>query len=356
MERKITGKFVLLILVATIAIFAFAGCAKEEAAAAEPEVKSAEASDTANTADRLTKELNIGYVTMTLAADSNSRAFAAFEKEAKEKGWKVYMTDAAGDIVKVSEGVMNYVGQKVDVIVITCAEITPIQEGLDAAKSEGIPVFCIDTGIDDDGAVVVNVTSNCWAMGAEVASQIVNKLHGQGNVCIIDMPTLYVHRYRADTARAVFESEDNPGIKILDTEAVTVANWETGSYDVMAAWLTKYGNDIDAVFGTWDGIGWSVAKAASDAGYTKDDMFTMTIDGTSQAYDMIRNGEPFGGVVAQNFGGWATRTADLIDDIVVQGKAVASVVPESRVIYVPHKWIDETNVPPKGADPESIFE
>ncbi|HAK46619.1 MAG TPA: hypothetical protein DCO79_11970 [Spirochaeta sp.] len=353
MIRNFSKNVVLLIVVTAIVMFAFAGCAKEKAAAEEPTVQAAETTDVGTA--KVTKELKIGYVSMMIAADSNSRAYDSFEKEAEAKGWEIFLTDAAGDIVKVSESVMNYVSQKVDVIVITCAEITPIQEGLDAAKKAGIPVFCIDTGIDDGGAVVVNVTSNCWAMGAEAAAQIVNKLHGKGNVCIIDMPTLYVHRYRADTARAVFESADNPGIKILDTEAVTVANWETGSYDIMSAWLTKYGDDIDAVFGTWDGIGWSVAKAAADSGYTKDNMFVMTIDGTSQTYDMIRNGEPFGGVVAQNFGGWASKTAELIDEIVVQGKSAENVVPESKVIYVPHTWIDETNLPAKGADPQSIF-
>ncbi len=347
----------VLLLVAVALSIACISCKNENPAELEVKEVAAQEVVVADTSDApaKTKELNIGYVSMMMAADSNSRAYDAFKKESDARGWNLYMTDAAGDIVKVSEGLMNYVSQQVDVIVVTCAEITPIQEGLDAAKRAGIPVFSMDSGIDKDGAVIANVTSNCWAMGAEVASQIVDYLHGEGNVCIIEMPTLYVHRYRADAARGVFNSDDNKGINILDTEAVTVANWETGSYDVMTAWLTKYGNEIDAVLGTWDGIGWSVAKAVEDAGFTKDDIFTMCIDGTSQTYDMIRNGQPFVSVAAQNFGGWAEKTVDLIDQIVVQGKAVEEAVPQSRVVYIPHKWIDSTNVPPKGASPASVF-
>lgn len=350
MRKQISKFFVLMtVVVLLMAIFSI-GCTKE--AEEEPVVQATEETQVEVAA---TKELKIGYVSMMMAADSNSRAYDTFEKEAEAKGWKVFMTDAAGDIVKVGEGVMTYVGQGVDAIVITCGEITPIDDGLKAAKKAGIPVFCMDTGVDDGGAVIANVTSNCWAMGAEVAAQMVNNLHGKGNVCIIDMPTLYVHRYRADTARAVFESSDNPDIHILATDSVTVATWESGSYEIMTAWLAKYGDDIDAVFGTWDGIGWSVAKAIADAGFNKDNMFTMSIDGTVQTYDMIRKGDPFIGVTAQSFGGWAKKTVEIIDDILVQGKAVDSVVPPSKVIYVSHKWIDGTNVPPQGADPESVF-
>ena len=352
MNKRFSWILILSLATVLLLTFSFTSCTKGKTAAKEPATKTAVKTQTVKKA---TKELKIGYVSMMMAADSNSRAYAAFKTGAEARGWKLFMTDAAGDIVKVSEGVMNYVGQKVDAIVICCGEITPIKEGLEAAKKAEIPVFCMDTGIDKGGAVVANVTSNCWAMGAEVAAQMVNNLHGKGNICIIDMPTLYVHRYRADTARAVFESSDNPDIHILAIDSVTVANWEKGSYDIMTAWLTKYGDKIDAVFGTWDGIGWSASKAIVDAGFSRKNMFVMAIDGTTQTYDMIRNGEPFMGVVAQNFGGWATKTVELIDDIMVQGKSAEKVVPSSRTIYVPYKWIDGSNVPPQGADPESIF-
>lgn len=349
-NKALSTALVAFLCVAALSLLT-TGCAKEEAAADAPAQEEVKTADDA----KVTKELKVGYVTMMMAADSNSRAYDAFIKESDRLGWEVFITDAAGDIVKVSDGIQNYVGQQVDVIIVCCAEITPIKDGLMAAKKSGIPVFCMDTGVDTEGAVVANVTSNCWSMGAEVASHIVDHLNGTGNVCIIDIPTLNVHRYRADMARAVFNSPDNPGINILAEDSVTVANWEAGSYEIMTAWLTKYGDEIDAVFGTWDGIGWSVSKASADAGYTKDDIITMSIDGTTQTYDMIRNGEPFIGVAAQNFGGWAVKTAELIDSIVVQGMPAESVVPDSKVIYIPHKWIDKTNVPPVGADPASIF-
>jgi len=356
MKKRKALLFGLIVVLTILSLVVITSCNDSKKEAEKEKEAVEETQETPEESKKETqKELKIGYVTMMMAADSNSRAYDAFEKKAKEKSWKVFMTDAAGDIVKVSEGVMNYVSQGVDVVIISCAEITPIGEGLKAAKDAGIPVFSLDTGVDEDGAVVANVTSNGWAMGAEVAAQMVNHLNGKGNVCIIDIPTLNVHRYRADTARAVFESSDNPDIKILAQDSVTVSNWESGSYEIMNAWITKYGNEIDAVFGTWDGIGWSVAKAAADSGFEKEDMFAMAIDGTRQTYDMIRSGKPFTGVVAQDFGGWALKTVELIDDIVVKGKSADEVVPTGRIIYVPHKWIDATNVPEQGADPQSIF-
>lgn len=352
-------KKVGIVLLVALSLLIFVSCTKNEVQEEKVGTDTITVKDTVVSDDSQVtaqKALNIGYVTNSLAADSNARAYNAFEKVAKEKGWKVNLTDAQGNIVKMNEGIMNYVGMKVDAIIIACAEVEPLEGAYDAAKAAGIPVFSIDTGLDKNGAILVNVTSSSYTMGAEVATQVVDRLHGEGNVVIMQMPTIKPHRNRIEAAKGVFNSVDNQGINIIEEEALTAANWEKNSYDTMNTWLIKYGDKIDAVIASADPIAWRSTQAIIDSGFTKDDMFLMTIDGTEQAYDMIRDGAPLTGVCAQNFSGWADKTADIIDKILVQGKLPEEVIPSSKIVYVEYKWIDETNVPDKGhTSDEELF-
>ncbi len=198
-------------------------------------------------------------------------------------------------------------------------------------------------------------------MGGFLGSQMIDRIRatrkgdGPSYVAIIGMNDLYVHRQRQQMIEAVVNSPENPDIKLLATENVTVMNWQTASYDIAKAWIAKYGKQLSAIIGTWDGISWGIARAVADSGYTKDDIFTMSIDGSEQTYDMIRKGMPFVGVIAQNFGGWAAVMGDAIQAVVVEHKDPKNVVPASRTVYVPYVWVDATNVPAAGQG-NDVFE
>ena len=299
-----------------------------------------------------TKALKIGFVAANMGADSNALAYQGMEDYCKRMGWEIQLLDNQGDVTKYSPNMINFVSAKVDAIVLTCGEKTLVEEGVVAAEKAGIPVFFSDT--ENVGNTIVNATSNCWAMGALLASHTVDIMRASDpdkkvhNVCIIGMPDLYVHRQRQQMMEAVFNSPENKDVHILATETCTVANWPDAPYDITKIWIAKYGDEIDAILGTWDGIGWGVARAVSDSGMTKDNIFTVAIDGSEQTYDLIRRGEPFVGVVAQNFAGWSEVDGDAIQAVVVEGKDPKDVVPLSRTVYVPFMWIDSTNVPEKG--------
>lgn len=298
------------------------------------------------------KQITVGIVVMNMGGDSNVLCYEGFMAYAKEKGWKVNMADCQGDTTKMSELMINFVSQGVDAICVVCGEKTIIEMGVAAAEKAGIPVFLADT--ENIRSTVVNGTSNCWAMGAYLGSQMIDRIratrkgNGPSYVAIIGMSDLYVHRQRQQMLEAIINSPENPDIELLATENVTVANWQTASYDIAKAWIAKYGNKLSAIIGTWDGISWGIARAIVDSGYTKDDIFTMSIDGSEQTYDMIRKGMPFVGVIAQDFAGWARVMGDAIQAVVVEGKDPKTVVPPSRTVYVPYVWVDETNVPAPG--------
>lgn len=303
------------------------------------------------------KSITIGYIG-SMMADSNSLCYAGLKEYADEQGWTVILTDLAGESAKVSEAMLKYVARGVDAIAVCCSEKTLIDMGVEAAEKAGIPVFLADT--ENMRSTVVNVTTNCWAMGAFLGSQIVDRIRamkkgpGPFNVCILGLPDLYVHRQRQEMMEALFNSPENPEFKVLATDAIVGAKFIEDAYDKTKAWLARYGKDIDCIVGTWDGISWGISRAISDAGYTKDDIFTMSIDGSEHTYDLIRRGEPFVGVIAQDFWGWGITMGETIKAVVVEGQDPKNVVPPSRTIYLPYYWVDASNVPPKGEE-RSIF-
>jgi ABC-type sugar transport system substrate-binding protein len=298
-----------------------------------------------------TKAIKVGFVAANMGADSNVLAYQGMKDYCDRMGWELRLIDCEADITRYSSNIINLISAKVDAIVLTCGEKTLIEEGVVAAEKAGIPVFLSDT--ENIGNTIVNATSNCWAMGAFLASQAVDRMRSlhpgeKYNVCIIGMPDLYVHRQRKQMMEALFNSPENKDVNILAVESCTVANWSSAPYDIVKAWIAKYGDEIDCILGTWDGISWGISRAIADSGFTKNDIFTMSIDGSEQTYDLIRRGDPFVGVIAQNFAGWSEVDGDAIQAVVVEGKDPKDVVPPSRTVYVPYKWVDATNVPKKG--------
>lgn len=301
--------------------------------------------------------ITVGFVAHNMGADSNTAAYEGMKSYADFYGWNINLVDCQGDPTRLSPAMIDMINSGVDAIVVCCGEAALIGEGVDYAEKAGIPVFLEDT--ENVGNTIVNATSNCWAMGAYLASQVVNQIrlmeNPTGNVAIIGMPDLYVHRQREQMLQAVFNSPENPDINVIAVEAVNVSNWAEESYNIARIFITRYGNDLDAIIGTWDGIGWGISRAIADSGFTSEDIFTMSIDGSQQTYDLIRRGEPFVGVIAQDFAGWSEVVGDAIRMIVVEGKDPKEIIPENRTIYVPYEWIDKSNVPPEGENVNFTF-
>lgn len=298
------------------------------------------------------KPLKIGFVAIDMSADSISAAHKELKDYAAQNGWTVNLADCQGTVAKMSSNIINMVSWKADAVVVSGGESSVIQEGVAAASKAGIPVFLQDTG--NIGDTVMNATSNGWAMGAYLASQALDKMRINHpskkvkNVLIMGNLDLFVHRQRIQMYKAVLESPEHKDIKIVGVEAINPTDWAGSSYDIARTYLTKFGKDLDAILCTWDGLSWGVARAILDAGYTRDDVFTMGIDGSAKSYDLIRKGDPLVGVVAQDFGGWSRATGDAIKQILVEGKDRKSVIPASRTVFVPFKWVDGTNVPAPG--------
>lgn len=279
--------------------------------------------------------VTIAVMTPWLAQPGTQLMVDAFKESAAQKGWEVNVVDTAGDVAALISRMQDVALQDVDAIVIN-VDPTQISAGLQAVAEAGIPVFGMDSGVDP--LLVTNVTSNGYAMAAETATYVVDRLQGEGNVVMFIYEPYPPVQKRGVVAEAIFNN--TPDIKILDKitpsfdagplegarnamEAVLLANPEPGS--------------ISAVWAAWDDPALGALQAIEAAGREGEGIVIVGIDATPQARDAIARGSNFEATIAQDFPAIAQTVADLVEVYLAGGEI------SQRVYYVPTVLITAAN-------------
>lgn len=277
----------------------------------------------------------VAIVTPYMAQPGTQFYVEAFQAVADERGWDVNVIDTAGDVAAVISRIEDMVIQNVDAIVIN-VDPTQVTAGLQAASDAGIPVFGMDAG--SDPLLVTNVTSNGYAMAAETATYVSDRINGEGNVVMFVFDAFPPVQVRGVVADAVFGN--HPDIKVLDRltpdvsdggiadsrakmEAILAANPEPGS--------------IAAVWAAWDQPALGALQAIEAAGRDGEGIVITGIDANPQAREAISAGGNFEASVAQDFAGIGAATADAVARV-LEGEDL-----RQSVIYVPTKLVTAAN-------------
>ena len=278
----------------------------------------------------------IAVITPYLAQPGTQFYVEAFEARAAELGWEVNVIDTAGDVAAVIARIEDQVTAGVDAIVIN-VDPAQVGAGLQAAADAGIPVVGMDAG--NDPLLAANVTSNGYAMAAETAVYVANRIGGAGNVVMFVFDPFPPVQVRGAIADAVFAN--HPDITVLDRvtpdvsdggiadsrakmEAILAANPEPGS--------------IAAVWAAWDQPALGALQAIEAAGRQNEGIVITGIDANPQAREAIAAGGNFEASVAQDFAGIGSTTADTVARLLAGEDLV------QKVIYVPTVLITSANV------------
>jgi len=278
----------------------------------------------------------VAVITPYLAQPGTQFYVDAFSARAAELGWDVNVVDTAGDVAAVIARMEDAVTQGVDAIVIN-VDPAQVGAGLQAAADAGIPVVGMDAGTDP--LIAANITSNGYAMAAETAVYVANRIGGAGTVVMFVFDPFPPVQVRGAIADAVFGNY--PDITVLDRitpdvadggvadaraqmEAVLAANPEPGS--------------ISAVWAAWDQPALGALQAIEAAGRGGEGIVITGIDANPQAREAIAAGGSFEASVAQDFAGIGATTADTV------ARLLAGEELRSSVIYVPTVLITIANV------------
>lgn len=279
--------------------------------------------------------VDVTVLTPYLAQPGTQFMVEAFQAAAEAKGWTVNVIDTAGDIAALNSRVQDVVNQGTDAMVIN---VDPSQvPALSEAAAAGIPVFGMDAGNAPE--VLVNVTSNGYAMAAETASYVVDRLGGVGRIVLFEFPAYPPVQKRGVIAEAIFGN--SPDIEIVDTvvpdvtdggiadsrakmEAILAANPDPGS--------------ISAVWAAWDQPALGALQAIEAAGREGEGIVIVGIDANPQALDAISAGGNFEASVAQDFSGIGSTVADQVEWY-LGGTELTQ-----KTVYVPTTLVTTANV------------
>ncbi len=278
---------------------------------------------------------NVTVVTPYLAQPGSQFMIEGFQAAAEGKGWTVNVIDTQNDVAAVIARIEDAVNQGVDAIVIN-VDPTQVAAGLQAAKNANIPVVGLDSGADP--LLATNVTSNGYAMAAETATYVVDRIGGAGNVVMFVFDPFPPVQKRGIVADAIFAN--HPDITVLDRvtpdvadggiadsrakmEAILAANPEAGS--------------IKAVWAAWDQPALGALQAIEAAGRQGEGIVITGIDANPQAREAVAAGGNFEATIAQDFSGIGAAAADAVERI------LGGEVLKQPVIYVPPTFVTAAN-------------
>ncbi|GKX35452.1 MAG: sugar ABC transporter substrate-binding protein [Rhizobiaceae bacterium MnEN-MB40S] len=278
----------------------------------------------------------VAVITPYLAQPGTQFYLEGFQAAAGEKGWDVNVIDTAGDVAAVISRIEDAVNQNVDAIVIN-VDPTQVAAGLEVAKQAEIPVIGMDSGAD--ALLVTNVTSNGYAMAAETATYVADRIGGKGNVVMFVFDPFPPVQIRGVIADAVFGNF--PDIEVIDRVTPDVqdggiADSRAKMEAILAAHPEK--GSIAAVWAAWDQPALGALQAIEDAGRADEGIVITGIDANPQAREAIAAGGNFEASVAQDFVGIGTATADAV------ARTLAGETIKERAIYVPAKLVTSANV------------
>jgi ribose transport system substrate-binding protein len=187
------------------------------------------------------------------------------------------------DLARQTAQVETFITRKMDAIVIAPVNSSGIVSAIEEANRARIPVFTADISADG-GQVVAHVASDNRQGGRLLGAYVAQRLHGGGNVAILDQPTVASVRDRVAGFREAIGAF--PNIRVVAAPAV-----ERGLRDVAKQKMDNLlatEQRIDAVFGTNDDCALGALAAIQAAG--RSDIFVVGYDATPEARTAIAQG------------------------------------------------------------------
>jgi ABC-type sugar transport system substrate-binding protein len=291
-------------------------------------------------------ELKISWILSKATAQADHRALDGFQAYIADNklNWTVDVSDGKGSPATAANLLEDAVQRGSSVIILSMVDMRASQASLEDAQKANIPVFTIDSGWTP--GVVVDITSNNFAMGAIINAYMVDRLGGQGGVIALKENSHHGVRKRGKEFDVV--TGESPGIKVLADHQIDVSNFYADSKKAIEDFITRFGDEINAVFAGWDEPAMAAADAIKEAGLKN--AFVVGIDGNTAAMKYIRDGRPLVATVAQDFEKMGAMTGKYISDIVVDGQDPDTVIPVKQV-YLPTCLITAQNVPADGEVP-----
>lgn len=284
--------------------------------------------------------LELAWVHANAAAQSEQRVKAGFDAWLAETGktdWNVSLLDSGGSGEATASNIQDAASRGVDVIVITMADLRASRAALDAAKAANIPVFAVDSGYTD--GVLVDITTNNWAMSSDVSVYLLDQLGGKGNLVFLRMAEHHGTRKRGDVMETVLK--EYPDVKVLAEHNIDYTAFFEDTNKTMEDYVARFGTEINAVWAPWDEPAQAVVNVLNANGLK--DVKVIGIDGHPQAIaEVCKPESQMIATVSQPFEKMGAQVGDWIQAIVVDKQNADDVLP-AKTVYMDAPLVTKKN-------------
>ncbi len=283
--------FILLMVIASLALAACstaapAPAAAEEAAPAAEEA--APAAEEAAPAETYTyADMVLCYPQLGAESDWRTANTASIKQEAENYGIKqLVFSDAQQKQENQISAVRSCIAQGVSVIALPPV----VEDGWDAvlteAKDAGIPVIIVDRSVSADPSLYdVHLGSDMFLEGQRAAEEMNKLLPDGGN--IIELSGTVGSGAAVGRAEG-FRDKLNANITIMDTQTGNFTRAE--AIPVMEAFVKKYGDTIDGLFIHNDDMAIGAIEALKAAGVEPGQIKIVSVDGTRGGFQAMIDG------------------------------------------------------------------
>jgi ribose transport system substrate-binding protein len=217
-----------------------------------------------------------------------------FTTKLNEAGVKTFMFNGKFDAQLQASQMDDAIAMRPSLIVLFAADSQAIAPGIKKAHDAGVPVLMSNNRpVEESEEYVLGYVGPDYYTQGKLAAEMMNKLlGGSGDVVMIE--GLAGQEAQINRANGFLENVDG-GIKLLARQP---ADWRKDkAIQVMQDFITRYGDEIDAVYGQDDTLGIGAAIAMEEAGIDQGAIPVISIGGSREGLKAVSDGVIYGTVM-----------------------------------------------------------
>ena len=304
--------------------------------------------------DTLTSEIDLAGITIGYSTPSLNAPFYVvlsqyIKKYVEAYGMNFVMADGQDDIIKQITSMEDLISSGVDIMILNPLDHKALVPAVNAASGSGIPVFIVDSQIDEAADFITSVQASNEGNGWLIGEWAVNRM-GASEIKVALISGSQGNPVGQAKRLGFFEGFTETqlmtrGYSRLNILAQGWGNWTLlGGIEAMEDILTAH-PDVNLLVAENDAMAMGALKAIEESGKA-DQILVVGYDGQKEAYELIMEGRY--GATALNSPGELARL--VVESVIryLNGQRL------DKVIHTPAVVITRDNVETY-YDPDALF-
>lgn len=318
---------ILIFFLIFASVLGLQSCSQQPTSLSTPQLNS----NASSKPEKKYEDLIVGFAQLGAESEWRAANTISIKETADQLGVELRFLDAQQKQENQIEAVRKLIIQKVDVIGISPIVETGWTEVFKEAKAAGIPIILVDRrAVVSDDLYVSYLGSDFLEEGRKAARVMAKLVNGKANIVeLVGTIDSAPANDRYTGFREILK--DYPDMKIIDSQSGDFTR--ARGREVMTAFLTKYGNQITAVYAHNDDMALGAIDAIEEYGLKPGvDIKIVSIDATRGAFEAMIDGKLNATVECNPLLGPQFFELALM---VVNGKPVPKLVPSLEGIFFP---------------------